>query len=92
MDATDEGIVEIAQKHGGRYLITLSAWRDKAGPTYKACEHLVRAGRARWLGLKDSWGYGEPGPGIELSGKDRDGIRLDLDSDDGAAPMEFMGR
>lgn len=90
METTDDGIVEIAQKHGGRYLITLPAWRDKDGPTYKACDRLVRGSRARWLGIKDSWGYGEPGPGIELVGKDRNGIKYD--NDDGAAPMEFMGR
>lgn len=90
MDTTGESIVEIAQKHGGRYLITLSAWRDEDGPTYKVCAQLVRAGRARWLGVKDSWGDGEPGPGIELIGRDRDGIKFD--DDDGAAPMEFMGR
>ncbi len=71
---TDEQIVETAQEHGGRYLITLSAWRDKDGPTYQACNDLVKAGRARWLAIKRFDMDGEPGPGIQLIGRDALGI------------------
>jgi len=64
----EDEVAAIAKQHDGRYLISRSDWRNKEG-AYDACAKLVSSGRARWLGIKTyaSEGFGEPGPGIELT-------------------------
>jgi hypothetical protein len=66
---TDDEMVKVAQEHGGQYLISLSDWLDKDSEKRQACERLVNARRARWLGVSRGDG-GEPGPGIRLLGDD----------------------
>ena len=67
---TDEEMVRIAKEHGGRYLISQSDWRNKESAMRKTCERLVHVGRARWMTVKYPGEYGEPGPGIQLIGRD----------------------
>ena len=67
---TDEEMVRIAKEHGGRYLISQSDWHNKESAMRKTCERLVHAGRARWMTVKHPGEYGEPGPGIQLIGRD----------------------
>lgn len=69
---SEEEVTEIAKQHDGRYLISRWDWRNKQG-AYEPCAKLVSSGRARWLDIASfaSEGYGEPGPGIQLIGRDR---------------------
>lgn len=67
---TDDEMVKVAQQHGGRYLIEMSDWLDKDSDVRLTCDHLVRSGRARWLNVKHAGEDGEPGPGIQLLGRD----------------------
>lgn len=74
---TEDEMVKAAQEHGGRYLILLSDWLDKDSAVRQSCQRLVDARRARWLGTHRDSDGGEPGPGIELVGGDRNGIKFD---------------
>lgn len=70
-DGNIKKVVEVAQKHGGRYVMMRRFRRNPLAPksaldhVYDACEALVDAGKARWLREGNSWESG-PGPGIEL--------------------------
>jgi hypothetical protein len=69
---TSEEVATIAKQHEGQYLISWPDYQDKGSAIYRACAGLVSSGRARWLDIKTpaSEGYGEPGPGIQLTGRD----------------------
>lgn len=69
-DEDEAYVIATAKKHGGQYLLTRADWVNEADPMRQACERLVRAGRARWLGIKQPGEPGEPGPGIRLIGRD----------------------
>lgn len=64
-------VVEVAHKHGGRYVLPCRSARAPTAPksaldhVYDACEELVNQGKATWLPIGDSWQSG-PGPGIQL--------------------------
>lgn len=74
--STEDELVRVAQEHGGRYLITLMSWHDEDAE-WKLCDALVKAHRARWLEVPSpSWGGGEPGPGIQLIGRDAIGVKV----------------
>lgn len=71
-EAVKAKVIDVAQKHGGRYVLPRRYRPDPLAPKspidylYDACEALVNERKARWLPMGDSWQSG-PGPGIELT-------------------------
>ena len=71
---TKAEIVEIAKKHGGRYLLPrrfhYNPWAHKEplDLEYDACGELTLEGKASWLPMGTSYECG-PGPGICLTSK-----------------------
>lgn len=70
-------VIATAKKHGGRFLLTRAAWLNEDDIDRRTCERLVHAGRARWLGIKTPGEPGEPGPGIQLIGRDAAGCEAE---------------